>query len=148
MIDYHQQYGHLSGLQRMQRFEQGGDPRFGMAENLAYDVVEITEGSVILRYSPCERHINLIGGVHGGALSALLDTAMGGAVMTTLAPNERHTVVDLSLKFVRRLSLDDRAVTVEGRTQHRGRKISTAEGRVLNADGKLIASGTATAVIL
>ncbi|GAB3273282.1 PaaI family thioesterase [Parahaliea aestuarii] len=148
MIDYHKEYGHLSGLERMRLFERDVEARFGMAANLGYEVASIAEGSVVYIYTPQESHINLIGGVHGGALASLLDTAMGGAAMTTLAPGERHTIVDLAVKFLRSLRQGDPDVSVEASVEHRGRRLGTVTGRILSADGKLIASGTATAMIL
>lgn len=148
MINYHEQYAHLNGLERLKVFEANREGRFGIAGNLGYEVVEIAEGCVIYRYAPNEAHVNLFGGIHGGVMSTLLDSAMGAAVMTTLAPGESHTIIDLAAKFVRPLRLDDEPVVVEGRVEHRGRRTGTAEGWIRNAAGKLIAKGSATAIML
>ncbi|MBN7798225.1 PaaI family thioesterase [Parahaliea mediterranea] len=148
MINYHERYGHLSGLERLKVFEEAGDARFGIAQNMGYDVLAIDEGSVVYRYTPQEAHVNLIGGIHGGVMSTLLDTAMGAAVMTTLAPGESHTIIDLAVKFLRPIRLDHDPVIVEGRLEHRGRRTATAEGWIRNGAGKLIAKGSATAIML
>lgn len=146
MIDYHKEFGHLSGLERLRKFES--QQRFGMAENLGYEVLNAEEGTVLFRYCPKESHVNLIGGIHGGVIASLLDTAMGAAVMTHLAPWERHTVHDLYVKFIKRLLLDAEPIEIEARTEHHGRRISCVEGWVRDSEGSLIARGSASAVIL
>lgn len=146
MIDYHKEYGHLSGIERLRLFES--QQRFGMAENLGYEVLGAEAGRILFRYRPQEAHINLIGGIHGGAIASLLDTAMGAAVMTHLGPGERHTIHDLYVKFIKRLLLDAEPIEIEARTEHHGRRVSCVEGWVRDSEGSLIARGSASAVIL
>jgi uncharacterized protein (TIGR00369 family) len=49
--------------------------------------------------------------------------------------------------MVRPLTKDTGAVRAEGRVLHRGRTVSTAEGEIKDADGKLYAHATTTCMI-
>lgn len=137
----------LTGMERMQRFRLQPQ-RIGMAENLGYEIDAIKRGFVRFRYSPHNRHLNLIGSLHGGVLAALLDAAMGSAVMTKLAPGEGHTMTDLSIKFIRAVRENDEELIIEGRVDHCGKRLFSTEGDIHNGDGKIIARAIASAVRL
>ncbi len=132
----------------MRHFAEHPEERFGVAMWLGYSVEQFAEGEVVLRYAPKEAHVNLLSTIHGGVLTSLLDTVMGCAVMTTLGPEEKHTVIDLHTKFVRPVSLDTAPLDVIGVVEHRGRRQATASGRVVAPGDRLCASGTATSMIL
>lgn len=138
---------HLTGMQRMKRFEQQPQ-RTGMAENLGYDIDSISVGAVRFVYTPSYRHLNLIGSLHGGVLAALLDAAMGAAVMTTLNSGEGHTMTDLSIKFIRAVRDSDDELIIEGRIDHSGKRLFSTEGAIHNRDGKIIARAIASAIRL
>ena len=146
--DYNTDFAQISGLERMRHFADRPTERFGVAKWLGYSVTQFSEGEVVLRYEPQEAHVNLLSTIHGGVLTALLDTAMGCAVMTTLEPQQRHTVIDLHTKFLRPVALDTKPLDVIGVVEHRGRRQATASGRVIATGDKLCVSGTATSMIL
>ena len=58
-------------------------------------------GRVVVEMPAAEFHYNPLGGVHGGVISTLLDTAAGCAVHSTLAVGEGYTSLDLTVKFLR-----------------------------------------------
>lgn len=87
------------------------------------------------------------GVIHGGYLITVLSSAMSCAVHTTLAEGERYTTTDIVTQLVRPLQESDGPIVATGRLIHRGRRGATAEGRLVNAAGKLIAHGTTTCVI-
>src|SRR5258708_5317266 len=53
---------------------------------LGISLVEVAEGRAAFEGSPAEWQYNQLGTVHGGWLSALLDSALGYAVYTVLPP--------------------------------------------------------------
>ncbi len=137
----------LTGIERMQRFKLQPQ-RAGMAENLGYDVDLVSSGFVRFCYSPHNRHLNLIGSLHGGVVAALLDAAMGAAVMTKLGPGEGHTMTDLSIKFIRAVRQHDEKLIIEGPVDHCGKRLFSTEGDIHNGDGKIIARAIASAIRL
>ena len=137
----------MSGLERLEYFESQPE-RFGMASNLEYDVISYKHGYWSSRYTPKERHMNLIGSLHGGIMATLLDTAMGSAVMTTLKPGEGHTMTDLTVKFVRAVMSYDDVLIIEGTVDHSGKRMFATEGVIKDSHGRLIAKSIANAIRL
>lgn len=137
----------LSGMERVRSLE-AREQRSGMAENLGYSIQSIADGAVAYRYTPKERHQNLIGSLHGGILASLLDSAMGAAVMTRLAPGESHTMTDLTVKFISAVRDQEALLLIEGRVNHTGRRMFSTEGIVTDQQGRLIARALASAIRL
>jgi uncharacterized protein (TIGR00369 family) len=106
------------------------------------------EGKVTFVGEPGEYLYNPIGVVHGGFAMAILDSAMGCAVHTTMAVGEAYTTLEVKVNFVRPITLETGPVRCEGRVVHRGGKVATAEGRlVAERTGKLLAHGTTTCLV-
>jgi uncharacterized protein (TIGR00369 family) len=85
--------------------------------------------------------------VHGGVASTVLDSAMGCAVHSTLAAGTGYSTVELKINFIRPLSTATGKVLCEARVIHPGGRIATAEGKLVDKDGKLYAHGTTTCII-
>ncbi len=145
--NFNQQAEHMSGMERLEAYERQNQ-RHGMADNLGYTLGEYETGIVTLHYQPKERHMNLIGSLHGGILASLLDTAMGCAVMTHLGVGDKHTMTDLNTKFIRAVMSASESLTIVGRVENAGRRLLSTEGTIHNQDGKLIARAIATAIRL
>ena len=90
---------------------------------------------------------NPMGSVHGGIAATLLDTVMGCAVSTTLDEGETFTTTDLQVHYVRTVCRA-RSVHAIGTVMHRGRRLATAEGRLLDERGKLVAHATTSCMVL
>ena len=78
----------------------------------------------------------------------LLDSAMGVAVHSLLEPGVRYTTLEVKTNFVRAITSETGLIRCEGTVLHKGSRIATAEGKVVGADGKLLAHGTTTCLIL
>jgi uncharacterized protein (TIGR00369 family) len=138
----------LSGLDQVRGMRDG---RFGLAPMHALmnmRLIEAEDGLVTFTAVPEERHYNPQGTVHGAFTMAILDSAMGLAVLTKLPTGVGHTTVEIKLNFARPMSSRIGEVRGEGRVIHCGRSIGLAEGRLLGPDGKLIAHATTTCMIL
>ncbi|HET6153343.1 MAG TPA: PaaI family thioesterase [Marmoricola sp.] len=138
----------LSGLEVMQMIVAGELPPPGIATLLGMSVVEVGDGSATFELSPDQRMMNPIGSIHGGIAATILDSCMGCAVHTTLPPGWGYTTAQLNLHYLRAMQPGMGPVRATGTVIHRGRKQSTAEGRLYAADGKLIAHGTTTCLVL
>jgi uncharacterized protein (TIGR00369 family) len=119
-----------------------------VAELLGFDLVELGEGRASFELDPGERHYNPLGTVHGGIAATLLDSAMGVAVHTTLGEGETYTTLELKVNYVRAITQDTGPVVATGSVIHRGGRVATAEARLTDADGRLLAHGTSTCLIM
>ena len=137
----------LSGLDQLRAIRDG---RLGVAPMQALmnmRLTEVEDGRVVFGGTPEEKHYNPGGTVHGAFTAAMLDSAMGCAVLTALPAGVGHTTVEFKLNLVRPMSAEIGEVRAEGWIVHRGRTIATAEGRLFDPAGKLIAHGNTTIMI-
>jgi len=140
--------GGLSGLEALQLIANGELPPPPIAMTLGFGAVEVTEGMATFEIEPAEFHYNPIGVVHGGLALALLDSAMGCAVQSTLAAGVVYTTLEVKANFVRPLTSSTGLVRCTGTVVHGGRTVATAEARLVGRDGKLYAHGTSTLLII
>jgi uncharacterized protein (TIGR00369 family) len=123
-------------------------PPAPIAELVGFDLVELGEGRASFALDPAERHYNPLGTVHGGIAATLLDSAMGVAVHTTLDEGETYTTLELKVNFVRAITEATGRVVATGSVVHRGRRVATAEARLTDEDGRLLAHGTSTCLVM
>lgn len=122
--------------------------RMPIGHALNFSLVEAARGRVVFAGTPTFEHYNPIGWVHGGWAATLLDSAMGGAVCSLLEGGKLLTTVELKVNYVRPLTDEMGPLRAVGEVISAGRTIATAEGRLLDADGRLYAHGTTTCLIL
>jgi uncharacterized protein (TIGR00369 family) len=118
-----------------------------IAETLGYDVTEVEQGRVVVTVQPSHAHLNPYGTVHGGLAATLLDSCMGLAVQSTLEKGFAQTTVEFKISLMRLITTETGPIRAEGRVLNRGRRIGTAEGRLADTNGRLLAHGTATCLI-
>jgi uncharacterized protein (TIGR00369 family) len=139
----------LSGLEYMRALAAGELPPPPIAVLLRMGPAEIAEGRVVFEGEPGEEHYNPIGLVHGGYAATVIDSAIGCAVHTTLAPGVGYSTQTLETKFVRAITRDTGLVRCEAEVLHRGRRQATATARLVDAtSGKLLAHGSGTCLII
>jgi uncharacterized protein (TIGR00369 family) len=138
----------MAGIDYVRAIMAGEMPPPPIAVLMNMEPAELSEGRAVFAGEPGEEHYNPIGGVHGGYASTLLDSAMGCAVHTTLPAGVGYTTQTLEVKFVRPITRDSGVLRSEAEVIHRGRRQATVEGKLLSEDGKLLAHGTSTCMIL
>jgi uncharacterized protein (TIGR00369 family) len=139
----------MSGLEIMRFIQAEGIsdiPSIGRLVGMRFDDVE--HGSVVASLDTRPDFANPLGTVHGGIAATLLDTVMGCAVHTTLAAGVGYTTLELKINYVRPAHTGGQTLTGTGSVIHSGRRVATAEGRIVDEKGKLIAHGTTTCMIL
>src|SRR3990170_2177137 len=118
--------------------------------HLGIEVDDAREGWVRLRVPIRDALRNAAGApVHGGVYSALVDMAVGGALSTmheASAGGVGQATLDLNVSFIAGAS--EGAVFAEGRILRRGRAVAFGEATITDAQGKLVAVGRATYMIL
>jgi uncharacterized protein (TIGR00369 family) len=112
-----------------------------------FRLVEVNEGHVVFEGEPAEYHYNPIGLVHGGFALTLMDSALGCAIHSALPAGVGYASTDLQVRFVRPITGETGFVRCEGRTVHVGRTTAIADGRLTDATGKLLATGTTACAI-
>lgn len=84
--------------------------------------------------------------VHGGAIASLADTAVAFALMTLTRPEEIVTTVEFKINYLAPVEGD--GLFGEARVVSKGRRIAVADMEVKSEEGKPIAKGMATYIIL
>lgn len=137
----------MSGLQFVQGLVDGTLPLNTIARTLGYDVTEAENGRVIVTATPNDTHLNPAGTVHGGFAATLLDSCMGLAIWSTLEKGVGQTTLEFKISLVRPITPETGLIRAEGIVLNRGRRVGTAEGRITDGKGRLLAHGTTTCLI-
>ena len=137
----------LSGLEYLHKIVAGelAPPPIGLL--LDFRIAEISEGHAVFLVTPAEFHYNPIGVVHGGVAATLLDSAMGCAVHSTLPAGASYTTLEIKVNYVRAMTAETGEVRCEAKVIHVGGRTAMAEGRIVDAAGKLYAHATTTCII-
>ena len=138
----------LSGLEYVHAIFDGRLPPPPIAVLMGFRGVEARPGEVVFEMEPGPQHYNPIGSVHGGVALTLLDSAMSCAVHTLLDAGVRYTTLEVKTNFVRAITAGTGVIRCEGSVVHRGTRVATAEGRIIDEGGKLLAHGTTTCLII
>ena len=136
-----------TGLEIMHAMLAGELPYPHIAETLDFALIEVALGKATFQGTPQLKHYNPMGSVHGGWYATLLDSAMGCAVHTMMPAGRAYTTAELSVNLVRAASHKTGPLRAIGSVIHCGRQLATAEGRIVDADGKLYAHGTTTCLV-
>lgn len=137
----------MPGLDFVRKIFSGELPQPPIMENVDPFDSTIEAGVVVFHSVPGFRHYNPIGSVHGGYAAILLDSAMGLAVHTMLPVGTGYTTLEFKISFIRGMSKDSGTVRTEGRTLNVGRRAATAEARITDSKGRLIAHATTTCLV-
>ena len=138
-----------SGIDLLRDVFAGRLPPPPITQTLGFRGVSVEEGRAVFEGEPGEHLYNPIGSVHGGYAMALLDSAMGCAIHSTLKAGESYTTLEVKTNFVRPITADTGVVRCEGAVVHRGSTVATAEGRLISVDsGKLLAHATTTCLLI
>lgn len=137
----------LGGLEYLLAMIDGRFPRPPISELLGFALVEAEPGRAVFAVTPGEHHYNPIGVVHGGLAATLLDSAMGCAVQSTLSRGTGYTTLEIKVNLVRAITMNTGPLRCAATVVHSGSRIATAEGRLVDAAGKLYAHGTTTCML-
>ncbi|AUN41448.1 PaaI family thioesterase [Tsukamurella tyrosinosolvens] len=136
-----------SGLELLRAAARLPAAEHGIGGLLGMRIDEVNEGEVTFSLDTRTDFANPLGSVHGGICATLLDSVMGCAVHTTLGPGIGYGTLELKVNYVRTVPTDGVRLTATGRVIHAGRQVATAEGRVEDEHGRLVAHGTTTCLI-
>lgn len=138
----------MSGLEFLQAMRDGKLPAPPIGQALDFDIDVVEDGRVVFAGTPDARFYNPIGTIHGGYTATLLDSCMACAVQTKLKQGQAYTTLEIKVNYVRAMTEQTGRVTAEGVVLHMGKQMATAEGYLRDREGKLIAHGTTTCIVM
>jgi uncharacterized protein (TIGR00369 family) len=108
------------------------------SKHIGAKVEEVEPGRSIVYIDVEDTHLNGTGTLHGGVYASLLDNAMGLSVLALVGV--RIATVEMNVHFLG--AVNEGRITCESEVVHRTRRTATAEAKVRDADGNLVAMGT------
>ncbi len=137
----------LTGLEFLDAMRANALPHPPICKTIPMQIDHVEEGKIVFHVSANDKHINSMGGIHGGFSATVLDTVTGCAVHTLLGENIGYATIDLNVKMVRPIPKNEQLVA-EGNVINLSKSLGISEGTIKNREGKLFATGTATCMIL
>ncbi len=137
-----------TGLEFLQAVFSGELPHPPIGETLNFMPIRAEYGRVVFQGTPMAAHYNPIGSIHGGWAATLLDSCVGCAVQSVLPQGKGYTTLELKVNYVRGMTPETGPVRAEGTVVHAGSRTATAEGRLVDAAGKLYAHASTTCLIM
>jgi len=115
----------MNGIEQLRAYISSGKPT-GIAVSLAFQLVEVGDGFA----------------------ATLLDSACGCAVHSKLAAGDGYTTLELKIAFHKAISEQTGKVRAEARVLSFGRRVAFSEGKLLDKEGRLLASATSTLLVI
>jgi uncharacterized protein (TIGR00369 family) len=137
----------MSGLDVARGIFSGQLPQPPIMEGVGPFDCTADPGAVVLHSIPGFRHYNPNGAVHGGYAAILLDSAMGLAIQTMMPAGTGFTTLEFKISFVRGMTKDTGKIRTEGKVLNVGRRVATAEARILDGKDRLLAHATTTCMV-
>lgn len=137
----------MSGLEVMQAMLEGKLPPPSITLTMPMKGVEVEHGRILFEATADDRHLNPLGGVHGGFAATVLDSVTGCAVHTVLEAGVGYGTVDLNVKMMRPVPQNVRLLA-EGKVINISKSLCFSEGTLTDERGKIYAHATATCMIL
>ncbi len=139
---------HKSGKEVLQAIIDGALPQPPISETMSFWITEVGDGFAVFEGEPGGHLLNPMGGVHGGWALTLIDSVGGCAGQSLLPAGSAYATIETKGNFARGITKDTGRVRAEARVVAKGRRIISTEARVLNAEGKVLAHGTSTLMVL
>ncbi len=96
----------MTGLEILKAMMQGQIPPASISEIIPMQPKKIEQGNVEFVVKADQRHLNPLGGVHGGFAATVLDTVTGCAIHTLLEAGVGYGTIDLNIKMCRPIPKD------------------------------------------
>ncbi|MGY1496333.1 PaaI family thioesterase [Streptomyces sp. QTS52] len=139
--------GRMAGLDFLRELQAGRLPAPPVNHTVDFTLIEVEPGRAVFSLTPGEEHYNPIGSVHGGIFATLLDSAAGCAVQSTLPQGMAYTSLDLTVKFLRRITVDTGTVRAIGTLLNKGRQTALAQAQLVDVNDRLLAHATSSCLL-
>lgn len=137
----------MTGLQLLQAMCAGKIPAASISETIPMQPYEVSEGTIHFKAQADSRHLNPLGGVHGGFAATVLDSVTGCAVHSMLEAGVGYGTIDLNIKMCRPIPQNKELIAI-GTVINISKNLGISEGKIIDGNGKLYAHATATCMII
>jgi uncharacterized protein (TIGR00369 family) len=143
-----EEFAGKTGREVLQAIIDGELPQPPIAEAMSFWITEVGDGVAVFEGDPGGHLLNPMGAVHGGWALTLIDSAGGCAGMSLLPPGSAFATIETKGNLARPITKDTGRVRAEGRVVVQGRQVISTEARVLSKEGKVLAHGTSTLMVV
>lgn len=137
-----------TGKEILQSIIDGELPQAPISETMSFWITEVGDGFAAFEGEPGRHLLNPMGSVHGGWALTLIDSVAGCAGHSLLPAGAGYATIETKGNFSRPIAADTGRVRAEAHAVAQGRQIISSEARVLGPDGKVLAHGTSTILVL
>jgi len=138
----------MPGIDFLEAIVNGVIPAPPLMQTLDLKVGSIVKGKAEFTFQPQEFHYNPIGSVHGGVITAILDSAMGCALHSLLQAGTAYTTLELKVNFLKAATIKAGRLTATGKVIHAGGRTALTEAQLTDDTGAVYAHGVSTCLIL
>jgi uncharacterized protein (TIGR00369 family) len=138
----------LSGREILQAIIDGRLPQPPISQTMTFWLVEVGDGFAVFEGEPGDHLLNPMGTVHGGWAMTLIDSAAGCAGYSLVPAGAGFRTVETKVNLSRPITSDSERVRAEARVVSQTRQIISTEARVTGRDGRVLAHGTSTLMVV
>jgi uncharacterized protein (TIGR00369 family) len=143
-----QEIANLTGREILQAILDGKLPAPPISETLNFWLTEVGDGFAAFEGETSASLLNPLGIVHGGWALTLIDSAAGCAGQTLLPVGSTYATIETKANFSRAIQAGTGRVRAEAKAVSSGRQIISVEARMTGADGRILAHGTSTLLVM
>ena len=138
----------MTGKEILQAIIDGRLPHPPISETLGFWLVEVGDGVAAFEGEPDARLLNPMGIVHGGWAMTLIDSATGCAGLSLVPAGAGFRTLETKVNLSRPITSNTGRVRAEARVVTQTRQIISAEARVTAGDGRVLAHGSSTLIVV
>ena len=138
----------LTGKQILQAIIDGSLPHPPISQTLSFWLVGIGDGFAAFEGEPGDHLLNPMGTMHGGWAMTLIDSATGCAGYSLVPAGAGFRTVETKANLSRPITRDSGRVRAEAHVVSQTRQIISTEARLTSRDGRVLAHGTSTLMVV
>ena len=138
----------MAGAEYLQAMQDGAIARPPVLSTLDFKAESFEAGRATFSFHAQEFHYNPIGSVHGGVITAILDSAMGCSLHSLLPAGTGYTTLELKVNFLKAVNMQCGELKAIGKVIHHGSRTALAEAQLMNDAGAVFAHATSTCLIV
>jgi uncharacterized protein (TIGR00369 family) len=138
----------LTGKEILQAIVSGRLPHPPISKTLTFWLVEIGEGFAAFEGEPGDHLLNPMGTAHGGWAMTLIDSATGCAGYSLIPAGAAFRTIETKVNLSRPIAGDTGRVRAEAHVVSQTRQIISTEARLTSREGRVLAHGTSTLMVV
>jgi uncharacterized protein (TIGR00369 family) len=138
----------LTGKEILQAIIEGRLPHPPISQTLTFWLSEIGDSFAAFEGEPGDHLLNPMGTVHGGWAMTLIDSATGCAGYSLVPAGAGFRTIETKVNLSRPITSDTGRVRAEAYVVSQTRQIISTEARLTSRDGRVLAHGTSTLMVV